>query len=161
MQIYTDLYKSNYWHWSEIRINKEHCKSMRINPDQFWTRQLPMGAGYCQWGGLTDWNICNIYGDVYLASRYRMMLRLWDFYQFWHLASYTGNLPILGNPSGGGLQSFSNFCQVAKISWHAANGNPPDPPWSWLDAHLTSVTKIGPKNAYFWGFLTLTFDLDL
>ena len=36
------------------------------------TRQLPMGAGYCQWGGLTDRNICNIYGDAHLASRYRI-----------------------------------------------------------------------------------------
>ena len=27
-----------------------------------------MGAGYCQWGGLTDQNICNIYGDAHLAS---------------------------------------------------------------------------------------------
>ncbi len=27
-----------------------------------------MGAGYCQWGGLTDRNICNIYGDAHLAS---------------------------------------------------------------------------------------------
>ncbi len=29
-----------------------------------------MGAGFCQWGGLTDQNICNIYGGA--------MLRLWD-----------------------------------------------------------------------------------
>ena len=24
------------------------------------TRQLPMGAGHCQWGGFTDRNVCNI-----------------------------------------------------------------------------------------------------
>ena len=29
-----------------------------------------MGAGYCQWGGLTDRNIYNIYGDAHLTSRY-------------------------------------------------------------------------------------------
>ncbi len=88
-----------------------------------------MGAGYCQWGGLTDRNIYNIYGDAHLASRYRAMLRLWDFYHFWHLARHTGNLPILGNLSRGGLMSFSNFWQVGKISWQAANSTPPDPPW--------------------------------
>ncbi len=38
---------------------------------QSHTRQLPMEAGYCQWGGLTDRNICNIYGDAHLASRYQ------------------------------------------------------------------------------------------
>ncbi len=26
-----------------------------------------MGAGYCQWDGLTDRNIYNIYGDAHLA----------------------------------------------------------------------------------------------
>ncbi len=36
------------------------------------TRQLPMGAGHCQWGGLTDRNICNIYGGAHLASRYHV-----------------------------------------------------------------------------------------
>ncbi len=35
------------------------------------TRQLPIGAGHCQWGGLTDRNICNIHGDAHLASRSR------------------------------------------------------------------------------------------
>ena len=27
------------------------------------TRQLPMGAGHCQWGGYTDGNVCNIHGE--------------------------------------------------------------------------------------------------
>ncbi len=44
------------------------------------TRQLPMGAGHCQWGGLTDQNICNIYRGAHLASRYRAMLRPRSFY---------------------------------------------------------------------------------
>ncbi len=26
------------------------------------TRQLPIGAGHCQWGGFTDRNVCNIQG---------------------------------------------------------------------------------------------------
>ncbi len=26
-----------------------------------------MGAGYCQWGGLTDRKICNIYREAHLA----------------------------------------------------------------------------------------------
>ncbi len=30
-----------------------------------------MGAGHCQWGGLTYRNIYNIYGGAHLASRYR------------------------------------------------------------------------------------------
>ena len=33
-----------------------------------YTRQLPMGPVNFQWGGLTDRNICNIYGDEHLAS---------------------------------------------------------------------------------------------
>ncbi len=80
-------------------------------------------------------------------------------YHFWHLASYPGNLPILGNPSKGGLLSFSNFWQVANISWHAANRTPPDPPWSWIVPHMVPVTKIGPEKAYLRRFLTLTIDL--
>ncbi len=47
-----------------------------------WTRQLPMGAGDCQWGGLTDQNVCNIHGDAHLASRYRAMLRPGTFSKF-------------------------------------------------------------------------------
>ena len=35
----------------------------------FLTHQLPMGAGHCPWGGFTDWNVCNIDGEVRLASR--------------------------------------------------------------------------------------------
>ncbi len=38
------------------------------------TRQLPMGAGHCQWGVLTNRNKCNIYGGAHLASRYHAML---------------------------------------------------------------------------------------
>ena len=83
----------------------------------------------------------------------------WDFFQLWHLSSHTGNLPTPGNLSRGGLLSFSNFWQVAKISWHAANSTPPDPTWSWIVPHMAHVTKIGPEKAYFRGFLTLTFDL--
>ncbi len=60
-----------------------------------------------------------------------------------------------------GFPSFSNFWQVAKISWHPAKGTPPDPPWSRSNTHLISVTKIDPEKAYFYGFPTLTFDLEL
>ncbi len=83
----------------------------------------------------------------------------WDFFQIWHLASHTGNLPTPGNLSRGGLLSFSNFWQVAKISWHAANSSPSDPSRSWIVPHMAPVTKIGPEKAYFRGFFTLTFDL--
>ncbi len=122
-----------------------------------------MGAGHCQWGGLTDRNICNIYGGAHLASRYHAMLRFWDFYQFWHLANYTANLPILGNLSKAGLPSFSKFWQVARISWHAAKSTPHDPPWSWIVTHIAPVTKIGQEKAYskdFWPW-PLTYDPDL
>ncbi len=27
-----------------------------------------MGAGYCQWGGITNRNICNIYGDAHIPK---------------------------------------------------------------------------------------------
>ncbi len=83
----------------------------------------------------------------------------WDFFQIWHLASHTGNLPILGNHSRGGPLSFYNFWQVAKISWHAANNTPPDPPWSSIVTHIAPVTKIGLEKAHFHGYLTLTLDL--
>ena len=46
------------------------------------TRQLPMGAAHCQWGRLTDQNVCNIHGDAHLASRYRAMLRPGTFSKF-------------------------------------------------------------------------------
>ena len=32
--------------------------------DNFLTRQLPIGAGHCQWGGFTDRNVCNIHGEA-------------------------------------------------------------------------------------------------
>ena len=35
-----------------------------------------MGAGYCQWGGFTDRNVCNIHGEEHLTSRYRAILRI-------------------------------------------------------------------------------------
>ncbi len=31
---------------------------------QYKTRQLPMGAGHCPWGGYTDQIVCNIHGEV-------------------------------------------------------------------------------------------------
>ncbi len=31
---------------------------------QSYTRQLPIGAGHCPWGGHTDWNECNIHVEV-------------------------------------------------------------------------------------------------
>ncbi len=43
-------------------------KPLRKNP---FTRQLPMGAGYCPWGWYTDRIVCNIHGDGHLASRYK------------------------------------------------------------------------------------------
>ncbi len=100
--------------------------------------------------------------NMVLALRYRAMLRRWDFYIFWHLASYTGNLPILGNLSGVGLPSFSNVWQVAKISWHAAKGTPPDPPWSWIVPNIASATKSAQKRHIFMDFRPrpLTFDRD-
>ena len=41
-----------------------------------------MGAGHCPWGGHTDRIVCNIDGQVHLASRYRAMLRPWTFSKF-------------------------------------------------------------------------------
>ncbi len=32
------------------------------------TGQLPIRAGHCPWGGFTDRNVGNIYGEVLLAS---------------------------------------------------------------------------------------------
>ncbi len=35
------------------------------------TRQLPMGAGHCPWGGHTDWNVSNIHGEVHAKNQVR------------------------------------------------------------------------------------------
>ncbi len=121
------------------------------------TRQLPMGAGHCPWGGYTDRIVCNIHGEEHLASRYRAMLRPGAFGKFGNLpatletcqywetfldratccfatfgkfgifASHSGNLPVLGNFSRWSPLSFYNIWQAAKISWHAANSTSPDP----------------------------------
>ncbi len=81
-----------------VVINKEDNDSLSFNApydvtvktgQEYTTRQLPMGAGHCQLGGLTDRNVCkgwsifaygtqkwttpNIHGDAHLASRYRVM----------------------------------------------------------------------------------------
>ena len=55
-----------------------------VLPDQQnnCTRQLPMGAGHCPWGGYTDWIVCNIHGEEHLASRCRAMLRPGTFGKF-------------------------------------------------------------------------------
>ena len=78
-------------------ISKHHPKIIIHNMNTWWdvwsgelftpfwnvnTRQLPMGAGYCQWGGYTDRIVCNIHGKEHLASRYRAMLRPGTFYTF-------------------------------------------------------------------------------
>ena len=117
-----------------------------------------MGAGHCQWSGFTDGNVCNIHGGEHLASHYRAMLRTATFIKF-------GNLPATLETCQywetfiEGAPSFYNFWQVAKICWHAANSNPPDPPWSWIVPHTAPVTKIGLEKAYFHGYLTPAFDL--
>ncbi len=35
---------------------------------QYNTRQLPMGAGHCQWGGVTDLNVCNMSHNADIIS---------------------------------------------------------------------------------------------
>ncbi len=39
-----------------------------VKSQQDKTRQLPMGAGHCQFGGFTDRNVCNIHGEGHLAA---------------------------------------------------------------------------------------------
>ncbi len=34
------------------------------NNVRYYTRQMPIGADHCQWGGLTNRNICNIHGEA-------------------------------------------------------------------------------------------------
>ncbi len=50
-------------------INPERDVQRLLTLEYVITRQLPMGAGYCPWGGHTDWNGCNIHGEVHLALR--------------------------------------------------------------------------------------------
>ena len=112
-----------------------------------------MRAGHCPWGGDTDQIVWNIHGDA-LA---------WDFFQIWHLASHSGNLPVLGDLSRRSPVSFYNIWQAANISWHAAKSTSPDPLRSWMDQNLAPVTKSRHKNLFYVLFWprTLTFDLDL
>ncbi len=45
-----------------------------------------MGAGHCPWGGYTDRIVCNIDGQVHLASRYILVKK--NFLLFFSLLSY-------------------------------------------------------------------------
>ncbi len=83
----------------------------------------------------------------------------WVFLQIWHLASQSGNLPVLGDISRWRPLSFYNLWQAARISWHTAKGTSPDPLRSWMDQNLAAVTKSCWKKLFFCTFLTLTFDL--
>ena len=65
-----------------------------------------MGAGHCPWSGCTDWNVCNIHGEVRLASRYRVMLRPRTFSTF-------GTLPATLAP-----------CQYSRIVLEEAHCRP-------------------------------------
>ena len=76
-----------------------------------------------------------------------------------HLASHNGSLPTVGNLSKWCARLIYNIWQTAKNSWHTANSTPFDPPCSWSDTYLTSITKNGPEKAHFRGFFTLTLDL--
>ncbi len=58
------------------------CSLQQPHGEHIGTRQLPMGAGHCQWGAYTDRIVCNIHEGVHLASCYRTMLRLGTFSQF-------------------------------------------------------------------------------
>ncbi len=40
----------------------------RIVLSNNYTRQLPMGAGHCPWGGYTDQIVCNIHGEVLMLQ---------------------------------------------------------------------------------------------
>ncbi len=71
------------WSWSKFKMFLHGLDRWfkQMTPNNIFpstsnkdTRQLPMGAGHCQWGGYTDRNVCNIHGEVHLASHYRAML---------------------------------------------------------------------------------------
>ncbi len=138
-----------------------------------------MGAGHCQWGGYTDRIACNNTWRGTPRIALSCDASAWDFWQIWHLASHSGNLPVLGhlfrwNPllfnniwqiwhlashsgnlpvpgdlSRGSPLSFYNIWQDAKISWHAANSASPDPLRPWMDQNLAPVTKSRRKNLFF------------
>ena len=46
-----------------------------------------MWAGHCPWSEFTDQNVCNIYDDELLASRYHAMLRFGTFSKFATMAT--------------------------------------------------------------------------
>ena len=86
-----------------------------------------MGAGHCPSGGFTDWNVCNIHGDLRLPSRCRAMLRPRTLFQIWHFATHNDTLPTFRNHSRRSLRSSCNIWENTKYSWHTAKSTPPDP----------------------------------
>ncbi len=64
--IWQNLTKIIYPRFSSLKLNCLKCYCQ-----QYDTCQLPIWAGHCQWGGLTDRNICNMHGDEHLAWRYQ------------------------------------------------------------------------------------------
>ena len=61
-----------------------------------WTRQLPMEAGHCPWGGYTDRILCNVDRQVRLASRCRAMLQPGTFPTFGTLPGTMATCQYLG-----------------------------------------------------------------
>ncbi len=53
-QLYTSINFQTKMHLCIVGRQKDLRRSTYMSVHNLDTRQLPMGAGYCQWGGLTD-----------------------------------------------------------------------------------------------------------
>ncbi len=123
---------------------------------QCFTRQLPIGAGHCPWGGHTDWNGCNIHGEVHLASPCCAILRSWTFSKVGTLPATLATCQYWETFLEDAPCPLTTFGKMPKIV-----GTLPKVP------HMTlpgpDQTKIGPEKAFsvdFWPW-PLTLDLDL
>ncbi len=112
-----------------------------------------MGAGYCPWGGHTDWNGCNIHGEVHLRSgtfsKFGTLPATMATCQYWETFLEEAPCP----PT-----TFGKMPKIVGMLPKLPKSTPYDPPWSWSDPYLTSGPKIDPENAVFCGFWTLTSD---
>ncbi len=91
------------------------------------TRQLPMGAGHCPWGGYTDRIVCNIHGEEHLASRCRAMLRPGTFGKFGILPSTLATCQYCETFLDGacfGLGILANLASCQPLWQPASTGRP-------------------------------------
>ncbi len=98
MPINVDQCRSKSWHWSEMSLNADHCRSMPINSSQFFS--IPINADQCQ--SMPDQSISKTLVDflelfMTNADQCRSMLININWYRCWSIqinADHCWSLPI-------------------------------------------------------------------